>query len=39
MKIRGKDIMSLQRGLLRNGNIELEKNQKDFPQLLKREKT
>lgn len=39
MKIRGKDIMSLQRGLLRNGNKELEKNQKDFPQLLKREKT
>jgi len=37
MKIRGKDRMSLQRGLLRNGNTELEKNQKDFPQLLKRE--
>lgn len=37
MKIRGKDRMSLQRGLLRNGNSELEKNQKYFPQLLKRE--
>ena len=39
MKIRGKDRMSLQRGLLRSGNTELEKNQKGFPQLLKRENT